>query len=225
MNFQLKNSNKLTYEQKRLLRKERKQTAFSSTFLVTKHNATIRTHAYLRRRNRPARIIRHNPTDNTTNPRAPISAPHEIETRLFNRVLALARRNRRRNQRLGVPDAPEVGGFLAACLEARLDEEDEGDEEEGGEELDKGGSFAPPRDQEVLPQQRLVLLEQQRKAALQSHRFGFSGPECEFSGLVMEVREAEFHCFMLQSDGFYLLFLERRGFARLGRRSGVKLPD
>ncbi|KAM1406182.1 hypothetical protein ACFXTH_000879 [Malus domestica] len=80
-------------------------------------------------------------------------------------------------------------GFFVASLEVHLDEEGEDDE---GEELDKGGAFAPLRDQEVLPQQRLILLEQQRKVDPPSHRFGFSGPKCDFSGLVMEVRKFDF---------------------------------
>lgn len=108
--------------------------------------------------NGSAWIISHDCIDDAPNLGASIAAPHEVKAGVPDEILVLAGRDRRRNEWCGIGDSLVGRGRGRLSLEGLLDTKDEEDEEEGGEELDEGSAFAPPRQQQVLLEQRPELL-------------------------------------------------------------------
>lgn len=130
-------------------------------------NGTTQTH--LTRGNGPAGVIIPYAVHDTRDPAAGVAAPEEVEAGGLDVELVFAGRDGRGHQGHGVEHALVGGGVVEAGVDGLLDAEDEEDEEEGGEELEEGSPLVPPREQQVLPEQGPVLLEQQPESALQLH--------------------------------------------------------
>lgn len=112
---------------------------------------------------------------------AGVAAPDEVEAGGADVELVLAGRDGGVHQGHRVGHGLVGGGAGEAGVDGLLDAEDEEDEEEGGEELEEGRPLVPPRQQQVLREQRPVLLQQQRRPALQRHgSIGFSIPRFRF---------------------------------------------
>lgn len=133
-----------TKQSKKKKKGTRRANNFSLLFLDNQTQRKSPNLWYLGRGNRPVRIISHDSIDNGLNPSASISAPGEIKAGLLNGVFVFAWRDGRRNKRFRIGEGLVVGGLGFLSLEAPLDEENEEDEEEGGEELNKGSPLAPP---------------------------------------------------------------------------------
>lgn len=117
----------------------------------------------------PAGVILHNGGDDGGDAGAGVAAPDEIVAGGFDVELVFAGGDGGQDEGLGVVDVLVGGGRGEAGLDCLVDAEDEKDEEKGGEELEEGGLFVAPRQDEVLPQQGRILLRDQGYAAIQLH--------------------------------------------------------
>ena len=99
---------------------------------------------YLSTRNRTARIIGHDTSDNPIDNGARIATVKKIIARDLYEELILARGDRWRGEGLGVQHVLIIGGFRELSFNGPLNTEHQKDEDQGREDLEESGPLVPP---------------------------------------------------------------------------------